>query len=428
MRKIIFTSAAMLIAAGTFAGAQAAEVQPGVKFSGDARVRAIYQDKFDFGNSDKDAASKLDSRIRLRVKATAAGGAYAVGRIRLMDGNLQGNESDSNANVANKTGNVWADEAYIGVPFSDNFTLEGGKYRVSYGNTFFYDDQSVAGLRGIIKAGGFEINPFIEWWSEGQQSGIAQDKNEDNDAIRYGIHVGGNVTDNWKAGFLAAYQSDDRVEFTDYDADGGATQSYNQHDGWMASVYFSGKEGAFGLAGEFAYNDGSLQGFNRETDDRHDYGANLPGTDDNDDGYGGFLQPSYTMDALTLALNVGFTKDGFLADPAFGFIMVGADHPLTVINVGDLGDWFWGGLVATYAISDSLSVTGIVAYASVDGNSKTGLGSLENAWDISGKVTYTISPGATFIWNIGMLTPSFEDPTVEDDPAFGTYGQIIVRF
>lgn len=426
MKKIIFTSAAMLIAAGSFVTAQAADVEPGVKFSGDARVRAIYRDDFDFGNSKDKAQRFLDSRLRLRMRATTASGAYAVGRIRLMDGFVQGNESDSSGAVANGAGNVWADEAYIGIPFSDSFTLEGGKYRTSYGNTFLWDDWSVSGVRGIIKAGGFQINPFVEWVSEGRNSGIAIDKSEDNDAIRYGVHVGGNVTDNWKAGFVAAYQSDDRTQLV-VDNDGGV-QTFNQHEGWFGSVYFSGKEGAFGLSGEFAYADGSLQGFNQDSDDRHDKGADGWGSEDNDDGYGGFLQPSYTIDALTLAVNVGFTKDGYIADPGFGFLMAGGDHPLTVVKVGALGDWFWGGLIATYAVSDSLKVMGIVAYASVDGNSKTGTASLENAWEVSARVTYAIMPGATFVWNIGMLTPSFEDPTVEDDPAFGTYGQFIVSF
>lgn len=425
MKKVISTSAAMLIAAGGFATAQAAD-EPGVKFNGDARVRAIYRDDFDFGNSKDKAQRFLDSRIRLRMKATAASGAYAVGRIRLMDGFVQGNERDSASTVANGDGNVWADMAYIGIPFSDTFTLEGGKYRVSYGNAFLWDDLGVAGVRGIIKAGGFQINPFIEWHSEGRNSSIAIDKSEDNDAIRYGVHVGGNINDNWKAGFVAAYQSDDRTEFV-VDADGKG-QTFHQHEGWLGSVYFSGQEGAFGLSGEFAFMDGSLQGFNQDADDRHDKGFEGWGTDANDDGYGGFLQPSYTIDALTLALNVGFTKDGYIADPGFGFLMAGGDHPLTVINVGALGDWFWGGLIATYTVSDSLKVMGIAAYASVDGDSKTGLASLENAWELSARVTYSIMPGATFIWNIGMLTPSFEDPTVEDDAAFGTYGQIIVSF
>lgn len=424
MRKIIFTSAAMLIAAGGFVTVQAAEVEPGVKFSGDARVRAIYRDDFDFGNSSDKAQRFLDSRIRLRMRATTAGGAYAVGRLRLMDGFVQGNERDSAGTVANGDGNVWADEAYIGIPFSDNFTLEGGKYRVSYGNAFLWDDLGVAGVRGKIKAGGFDINPFIEWHSEGRNSSIAKDRSEDNDAIRYGLHVGGNVTDNWKAGFIAAYQSDDRTEFTDE-----LGQSYHQHEGWMGSVYFSGKEGAFGLAGEFAYMDGSLRGFNQDTDDRHDkITSDGWGNDDNDDGYGGFLQPSYTIDALTLAVNVGFTKDGYIADPGFGFLMLGGDHPLTVTNVGAAGDTFWGGLIATYAVTDALKVMGIVAYASIDNESKTGTGSLENAWELSARVTYSIMPGATFVWNIGMLTPSFEDSAVEDDPAFGTYGQFIVSF
>ena len=430
MRKIIYTSAAMLIA-GTFASAQAEEAKPGVVFSGDARVRVIYKDKWDFG-AGKKAFNTNDSRIRLKMKATTAGGAYAVGRVRIMDGVLQGNERDSAATSPQGDANVWADMAYIGVPFTDNFTLEGGKYRTSYGNAFLWDDWSVAGLRGIIKAGGFEINPFIEWHSEAQSSAFKWDSNDDNDAIRYGIHVGGKPTDNWKVGFIAAFQSDDRREGTVSLVDKETNEvldtygPFHQHEGWMGSVYFNGQMGSFGLAGEFAYADGSLQGFNQDTDDRHDkLTADGWGNDENDDGFGGFLQPSFTIDALTLAVNVGFTKDGYIADPGFGFLMAGGDHALTKISVGDGGDWLWGGLIATYAVSDALKVMGVVAYAEID---PWAPGGLDNAWELSARVTYSILPGATFIWNIGMLAPSFEDSSANDDPAFGTYGQIIVSF
>lgn len=435
MKKVILTSAAMLIAAGSFVTVQAAEVEPGVKFSGDARVRAILRDNWDFGAKDRDSFSWLDSRIRLKLKATAAGGAYAVGRVRLMDGRLQGNEADSAGTTANGDANVWADMAYIGIPFSDNFTLEGGKYRTGYGNGFFYDDIQVAGLRGIVKAGGIEVNPFIEWHSEGQNSGIKLDSFEDNDAIRYGVHVGGQVNDNWKAGFMVAYQTDDRTKllqhtYDEVDAQGYYRQAtelveFDQHEGVLASVYFKGKEGAFGLAGEFAFNDGSLNGFNQDGDDRHDKGNCAWGSEDSDDGYGAYLQPSYTMDALTMALNFGFTKDGFMPDPGFGFFMAGGDHALTVIKVGTGGDWMWAGLVASYAISDDLSLTGIVAYADVDAPEGA---SDFSAWEVSAKLAYTISKGATFSWFAGMLTPDFDAADAADDPAFGTYGMLVVSF
>lgn len=422
MKKILVASAAFLLVAGAVGTAPAAETKPGVALSGDARVRAVYRDDFDFGNSDKSGESYLDSRIRLTVKGTAAGGAYAIGRIRMMETKFEDNDTDNAAGVVDP-GNIWMDKAYIGVPFSDNFTLEAGKYRVTYGTGFFYEDLNMAGLRGIIKAGNVEINPFVEWMSEGQNSKIKQDKNDDNDSIRFGANISADFNDNWKGGVLVAYQTDDRAETVIID---DVAHHMEPNEGLLASVYFEGKEGNFGLTGEFAYTDGELRGFNQAYDDHNDSGKDRIGWDD--DGYGGYLQPSYTIDALTLALNMGFTMDGFLADPVFGFVMLGADHSLTVMSIGEHGDWLWAGLVAKYAISDKLNLTGNLVYASVDGFSNTGLDSLERAIEVSGVLEYTISKGAVFSWFAGTLIPSFDDPTVEDDPAFGTYGRLQLKF
>lgn len=429
MKKILVASAALMIVAGAVSTAPAAEATPGVQISGDARVRAVYRDDFDFGNSEKDAENYLDSRVRITMKGTAAGGAYAIGRIRLQDNKFEDNDTDSAGGVVDP-GNVWVDKAYIGIPFSDNFTLEGGKYRVTYGTGFFYEDLNMAGLRGIIKTGNVEINPFVEWMSEGQNSKVALDKLEDNDSVRLGANVSADFNDNWKGGFLVAYQMDDRTESVSvFDEETGldVNQHMEPNEGLLASVYFQGKEGNFGLAGEAAYSDGDLRGFNNMRDDHNDDGKDSYGNWE-DDGFGAYIQPSYTIDALTLAMNVGFTMDGFLADPVFGFVMVGADHPLTVTSVGDLGDWLWAGFVAKYAISDSLNVTGNLMYASIDGNSSEGVESIEDAIEISGALEYTISKGAVFSWYAGTLIPSFEDSSVNDDPAYGTYGKLEVKF
>ena len=429
MKKILVASAALLIAAGAVGTAQAEEIKPGVQLSGDARVRAVYRDDFDFGNSDKAGENYLDSRVRVTMKGTAAGGAYAIGRIRLQDNKFEDNDADTSGDVVDP-GNIWVDKAYIGIPFSDNFTLEAGKYRVDYGTGFFYEDLNMAGLRGIIKAGNVEINPFVEWMSEGQNSKIKADKNDDNDEIRIGTNVSADFNENWKGGVLVAYQMDDRTKnVTTFDEETGAdvVNYMEPNEGWLASVYFEGKEGNFGLAGEFAYADGDLRGFNNMADDHNDDGEDSYGNWD-DDGFGGYIQPSYTIDALTLALNVGFTMDGFLADPTFGFVMIGDDHPLTVTSVGEYGDWLWAGFVAKYAISDSLSLTGNLVYVSVDGYSSEGLDSLERAIEVSGVLDYTISKGAVFSWFAGALFPSFEDSTVNDDPAVGTYGRLQLKF
>lgn len=455
MKKILVASAALLLATGIAAPVvhAANDAEPGVKFSGDARLRAVFRDDLSFGltrynETDQDGNitntirkkrdSFLHTRVRLNVKATAAGGAYAVGRIRLIDGNVENNDRDNAATKVNGDSNIWVEMAYLGIPFSDNVTFEAGKYRETYGAGFFYRDLPMAGVRGILKFDNVVINPFVNWMAEGQnynQTERPYANLYDHDSILYGMHVGIQFNDNWKGGGLAGYISDER----DINEFGGDNR---QHKGWIADLYFSGKEENFGLSGEFAYNDKDVRGFNEWRDDRTmgQYGRDYKNYRQDDDGFGFYLQPSYTIDALTLALNFGMTFGNFSPAQQFGFIMVGADHPLTTVNVGDFGDWIWAGLVAKYAVSEDLSVTGNVVYAHIDGDDLMNrwgtakVGSiLENAWEISARLDYAISKGAEFTWFGGLLIPDFDNDAVrrygiDDDTVFGTYGEFRVKF
>ena len=450
MKKILVASAALLLTTGIAAPVvhAANDAEPGVKFSGDARLRAVFRDDLSFGLSGatapdgtwtrKRSDSFLHTRVRLNVKGTAAGGAYAVGRIRLIDGNVENNDRDNAATKVNGDGNIWVEMAYLGIPFSDNVTFEAGKYRETYGAGFFYRDLPMGGIRGIIKFDNVEINPFVNWMAEGQNyAGSSYTAVKDFDSILYGMHVGVQLNDNWKIGGLGGYISDER------DPDAPETSGDNrQHKGWIADVYVSGKEGDFGFTGEFAYNDKDVRGFNEWRDDRTmgSYGRDYKNYRQDDDGFGFYLQPSYTIDALTLALNFGMTFGNFSPAQQFGFIMVGADHPLTTVNVGDFGDWIWAGLIAKYAVSEALSVTGNVVYAHIDGDDlldrwgTTKVGPIvENAWEISARLDYAISKGAEFTWFGGLLIPDFDGDAVrrygiDDDTVFGTYGEFRVKF
>ena len=278
-------------------------------------------------------------------------------------------------------------------------------------------DLPSGGVRGFLRLGDVEINPFVEWQSESQASGIETDRYWDHDSIRYGLHMKAQLNDNWHLGALAAYQTDDRDE-----AFGVA-----EHKGWLASVYFEGKEGPFGIKGEFAYNDGSLLGFNQWLDDRHDYGETMnDGTADN--GFGVYLTPSYTWDALTLSLTLALTHGGFSAAPEFGYLLAGADHAISVISVGQNGEWLMAGLSARYAITDDLSVTGNFMYADVDGFSEFGAQSLERLIEVSGVLDYTITKGVNFSLFAGVLIPSFSDPNWDDSPAVGSYARLMCFF
>lgn len=452
MKKVLVASAALLLAGGIVSEASAAAaVTPGVTITGNARARLYYRDSFDFGNTDASGPTNADSRVRIQFKGTAAGGAYVVGRIRLMDGFMSDNDNDSGATVADTNGNVWADMAYVGVPLGDNFTLEVGKYRTTYdATTFFYYDLGVSGLRGIAKFGATEVNPFVDWISEAALQGKGNDLLEDADEMRYGVHAKSKINDNWTVGGIVGYQDDQRAENITlqgipvnvvdsatglvYTTVAPGTFKSLDNTGFFAGVYATGKAGAFGFAGEFAYNEAELNGFNSKYEDMNYDAKDSVGTYGEDDGYGAFVQPSYTMGALTLAANLGFTADGFTPKNDFGFVMVGFDHPLTVAKVGAIGEWMWAGFVPTYQVNEALSFTGNLVYVSIDNPYTTtplgpkGINSMSEAWEVSGNMKYTISKGADFYWYVGTLIADFDDGAYNDDSPWGTLAKFELSF
>lgn len=456
MKKVLLTGAALMLVGGMVSTETYAAVEPGVKITGDARVRLWYKnDAYDFDDSDADGSdTTMDSRVRLNVKGTAAGGAYAAARIRLYDSVMGDNDTDpTGANVSSGSdNNIWVDTAYVGIPFSDEFTLEIGKYRSTYGPlgttyNFFYDDVHSTGFRGIIKMDNLEINPFVEWMEEAQgDDSLAKssDKVFDHDEIRYGVHAKAKLNKDWTVGGMIGYQTDSRTELA------GAT--FEPNEGFYGSIYTKGQNGPFGIVGELAVTDGDLNGMNSWFNDGN--GATysvlnkvtglIETTTDKDEigsddtGFGGYIFPNYQMDKLNIGLNLGFTTNGFQPDRAFGFVMLGGtdNSKITAYKIGGGGDWMWGGLVASYQISEVLKLTGNLVYADIDGWNSADDGPagsyttnpLESAWELSAVLQYTISKGADVYFSAGYLNPEFENAAVADDAAFGALTRFELKF
>lgn len=469
MKKVLIAGAALMLA-GFATTASAAAVEPGVKITGDARVRIGYQDEDRLGlnnfgntlNTPNHSQFNMDSRVRLNVTGTAAGGSYAKARIR-MEGAAGDIDNDPAASQpplsANE--NIWVDVAYVGIPFNDTVTVELGRYRSTYGPmpttyNFAYDDVSSYGGRGIIKFGNVEINPFVEWMEEAQNGeytgDLARVAREDDDVMRYGIHAKGKINKDWTVGGMLGYQADKRPEvFTP--ADPHDIYFFEPNEGVFGSIYVSGKADAFAINAELAFSDAELNNFNSwETDTW--VVNNVPnGSRDRigskDTGFGGYAFPTYTMDKLTLGLNLGFTAKGYQPDRAFGTgVMIGsADNSrISAIRVGDFGDWLWAGLVAQYQFTESLKLTGNFMYADIDAwdskgvdgdgpNTGSGSGHLQGqhntgltgAWELSAILQYTISKGTDVYLSAGYLQPETE-AGVEDNGVFGALSRLEIKF
>jgi len=462
MKKVLLTGAALMLVGGMVATDATYAAEPGVNITGNARVRLWYKSddyKNNFGNSDaSDSDVSMDSRVRLDVTGTAAGGAYAKARIRMYESLMGDLDNDAAYRNDLKQENIWVDKAYVGIPFNDAFTLEVGKYRSTYGPlaatyNFFYDDVHLTGFRGIIKLDNVTINPFIEWMEEAQNDGAPNDKLADNDEIRFGVHAKAKVNSDWTIGGMVGYQMDSRDESTGWQNDPNAMigdpWGFVANEGFFGSLYVKGTSGQFGLVGEVAVTDGDLNGFNSWLVDDVSVGKtqDLIGSDDT--GFGGYIFPNFQMDKLNIGLHLGFTVDGFMPDRAYGFVMMGAtdNSAITDYMIGKGGDWLWAGLVATYQISDDLKLTGNFVYADIDAWSEIGDGprggaataitaypsneqALDSAWELSAILQYTISKGADVYFSAGYLAPSFDNEVAmpNDDGAFAALTRFELKF
>ncbi len=418
MNKMFAVGAALLVS-GMFTPDVSTATEPGVTITGDGRARVIYKDKYDFGNSDKDAASYADSRARFVVTGTAAGGAYAKGRLRLGDTKMDGAADPANDN------NIWVDYAYIGVPIGPT-VVEAGKIKSNI-TKFLQWDQSVARVSvdwGIDK---YHLIGLVDTLSEGQVSDVEIDQIEDNDWMMYGLVAKGEFSENCFAQLNVAYFDDQRDEF--------ATGKYvEDRSGVVASVYMRGLLMDFNLETELAFKEAGFINSSMEADG--DSAADPVNTDP-DDGWGWYGQVEYPMGNFTPALNIGLSTNNFAVDNDFGWIMTGNgnNEPIAVFDqLGAEGDWFWIAPSVTYDVSEQLRLVGNFVWVNIDGNDNVAVDDkrLAKLMEISGSLTYVISKGADFTWKAGYLLPDFDGRLdgagVEDDGAFGTYARLEIKF
>lgn len=390
MKKVIAAAAGLMLV-GTMVGSALADVS----FNGNARARYYYQQDYDFGASsevtdedgngtgvfvrDREQDNKWHSRVRIQARATAAGGAYAVGRA------LYGNSTWDGGNSG--SADIGADKAYIGVPIGP-VTIEAGRVPMDLlkATKFFEQDFTADGAKVMFNASdAAEIGLLYVVDYEAMQNG---DFVNDNDKLRYGAYA--------QLGFagmsvrLAGMYLDDQVGVG---ADDGS--------GMYGGVEFTGPAGPIALSGAFA------------ADDRGEERA--------DTGYGGFLSGGMDFGGTGVALTAGFTSDGFVTDGDFGFIMIGGGASITPTKIGALGDTWFVGVPVTFAVSEMLSLKAILAYADFD----TG----GDAFEISGSAKYLISDGANFQWDIGYLGYSAEGAdSVSEESPFGTAVTFNVSF
>lgn len=398
MKKVLVAGAALLLVGGMVGSAMAE-----VNLSGDARVRWMVKDSYDFGNTDQDTTNYFDSRVRVKVDAKAKGGAWAKARIRMNDFRWDG----QGYGMVDEKKNIWVDYAYIGVPVGPT-TLIGGEV-VWDVTTFFQWD-----VRPTVAALNYK-NDTVDIYGlaivEDDDSN-AMDNLKDNNMRAYGIYAKANINADWSVLGYGLYNNDDR----EYNDDLTSRNGYD-NSGFLGTLNVTGNVAGLGIVGEVSYKNSDVQ-------------ATV------NDGWGGYAEVSYAMGALTPALNIGFTKDSYAADGDFGWLMIGDIQPIAVIKqVGGYGmDWTWVAGTVDYAVSENLKLTGNLVWTNIDSNDDAiaDVDRLADLWELSAEAVYTVSEGANLQAAAGYLQPSYDGRAdaagVQDDGAFGFMASMNIKF
>lgn len=378
MKKVIAAAAGLMLV-----GAMAGTASAAVSFGGDARVRAYYEQHKDFGAVTVDdetgavsrvneTENKVSSRVRIQARATAPGGAYAVGRANYGNGTWDGGNSG--------TADIGADKAYLGVPMGMTELIAGRlPTDLLKSTSFFEQDVTRDGLQFDIKA--TDMATIGLWYWIAYEAATNGDLVDDNDVTDYGIYADLKFGGDWGTRMGILY-TDDQV-----------LNDGRDDDGAYGGIEFAGPGGPLAISGAVAFDDRG----------------------EGDTGWGAFAKGGMQFGSTGVALMAGLTDSGFVTDGDYGFMMIGGGASITPYTIGSKGEknW-WIGVPVSFAVSEMLTLKGNLAYIDMD--------DFGEGFEISGSAKYLISDGANVQWDIGYLgySQGDTDDIQEENSPFGT--------
>jgi hypothetical protein len=334
--------------------------------------------------------------------------------------------------------------------------VSGGRMPANFSKFFSWDARPTR-VKADWKDGNLRIIGLFDIMSEFANN--TYDEWRDNDFYGWGLVGSYKINDVWAVKGYARYHQDQR-DFTgkittifrpispsdagrdpgDEGANFSAVQQeqltpYDDKSGFLGAINTTGSFNVFGTKLGF---EGDLAYKNKDVIGRCATRVNDPTCIKGDDGWGGHAELSMDMGALNPAISGGWTQNGYQADDDFGFIMIGAAEPITVIKrVGSLlGDSWWVALTSNYAMSDRLKFAGNLVYYDVSADhTETGspdVRGMVDAFEVSASATYTVVEGADLTYKIGYLDPSYDGRInaagISDDGYFGNYVRMQIKF
>ncbi len=410
MKKIIAAAAGLALAGTMAVTATAAEVErPQITVKGDARVRMIMtRDFIDLAGinsainsgiipaeSDifREKDDFLNSRIRVTTKYKAKGGAYAIFRMRIADTTLsEWNGGRNSLDYDDAKGrNFRVDKAWIGVPVGP-VKIEGGLTPVSVTRFTHFDEREMR-LAAIYQNDGTMLKASYD---KNQEifGDTEVDFVDDDDKNTYSLQLNQDIGEDMKIIAFAAYQDDE----TDADT-----------SGFIGSFGFFGDFGGVGVDAELIYmEDGGVHWGDTTTGD--------------DDALGGYATVHSKFGDVAVKGTLGFTKDGYVVDRDYGYLMLGSYSPISMGNIGlSYTDTIWGAAVVGFKVSDKVKLTGNFVYLDGEIDDTVDLTMIE----VSGQVDYAVSEGARLSAGLGLVDTDFD---IGDETSYGAFGEMAITF
>ncbi|MBB5347142.1 hypothetical protein JWG42_13785 [Desulfoprunum benzoelyticum] len=377
MKKLIVAAAGLMLV-GTMVSNASAEA--GVSFKGDARARGLYRQDYNLTDSD---TSQWQSRVRLIFQGESKGGAYANARVRFADSTWDGTQK---TRALGEGSNIYTDWAYVGTPMGP-LAIEAGLLPWNL-TKFSQWDQRVDGLNVKYVNDMTTVMAFYQKMDEFETDNV-NDLVDDDDMDRYGVYVNQKFDGGWAVAGSVQMVNDDQA---------------TDRDGVIVLAEVTG-----------AINNVAVLA------DAHWQEADVALTPD--DPWGLYGQAVMPVGAVNLLAGVGTTQDGFVADGDFGpFIMLSDVSSIaTAYGIGAFGDTTFAALSPSMKVTEQLTLTGVVAYADIDGNGA--YADADSAFEISGSAAYAVTDGATLTAEAGYL-----DVDGFDEPAIGAGLILVIGF
>ena len=366
MKKYISTALALAMVGAMAASASAAEVTIG----GDMRVRGISHD--DYGTDYE----RYDQRVRLTVKAAAAGGASVNLRFRTDGNNGMWN---GGANTGAADNGMYTDYAYITVPVG-SVTINAGRQMDAWGHRLDAFEDAVDRLAFSTKMGDVDVTAYADKTAEDTFN------NDDDDA--YGV-----VLETKVAGADVALELVRDID--------DAADTEDSTIGLMVNTDVAG----VAVNSEIAYTDPDTP---------------VPGQEN---PMGIMVSGATKMGAIDAKLLVAVTEDGFIMDNHFHPTeQYGRAYPIARAELGADGDSVLIAASASYKVSDKMTVGATLANTEVDipGNNDGTI------FELDGSLKYKIADNVSY--SASVMFCDSDDMGFADDSFSGMVHTLNISF